>query len=89
MRKFALLTVIIMSMAACTHESSDSSDSGDSGVNKTVSYYKQHQNILEEDLEKCKNISLSNQPDWCAAAQQASRDKDAQKVLDSAKHRAF
>lgn len=83
MRKFALLIMMIMGITACTHETSDSD------VNKTVSYYQQHQNILEEDLEKCKNISLSNQPDWCAAAQQARRERDAQRVLDSAHRRAF
>lgn len=83
MRKFALLIMMIMGITACTHETSDSD------VNKTVSYYQQHQNILEEDLEKCKNISLSNQPNWCAAAQQARRERDAQRVLDSAHRRAF
>ena len=83
MRKFALLIMMIMCITACTHETSDSD------VNKTVSYYQQHQNILEEDLEKCKNISLSNLPDWCAAAQQARRERDAQRVLDSAHRRAF
>ena len=83
MRKFALLIMMIMGITACIHETSDSD------VNKTVSYYQQHQNILEEDLEKCKNISLSNQPNWCAAAQQARRERDAQRVLDSAHRRAF
>ena len=83
MRKFALFIMMIMGITACTHETSDSD------VNKTVSYYQQHQNILEEDLEKCKNISLSNQPDWCAAAQQARRERDAQRVRDSAHRRAF
>lgn len=83
MRKFALFIMMIMGITACIHETSDSD------VNKTVSYYQQHQNILEEDLEKCKNISLSNQPDWCAAAQQARRERDAQRVLDSAHRRAF
>lgn len=83
MRKFALLIMMIMCITACTHETSDSD------VNKTVSYYQQHQNILEEDLEKCKNISLSNQPDWCAAAQQARQERVVQRVCDSAQHRAF
>ena len=80
MKNLLVITILIL-VSACTTKEDQSY--------KTVDWYKSHPDVLKADLEKCESISIKNQENWCAAAQQANRNLAAQRIRDGLKVSAF
>lgn len=81
MKRLMLLAAAVVLAAACTKT--------DENAHKTTEWYMEHRDVLTQDLERCAQISLKNQENWCAAADLANRKIRAQRVRDGMYKRAF